>query len=59
MTPMRETKTIKIWKETLRLLRHIHAETGETMTAILQRIVSAEWQRMTKAENSNFFLDNS
>lgn len=44
--------TIKIWRETLKLLRHIHAETGEAQVAVLHRLVSSEWQRLQQARGT-------
>ena len=40
--------TIKLWAETRKLLRLIHALTGESMVKILHRLVEAEWQRVKK-----------
>lgn len=43
---MNEQVTIKLWAETRKLLRLIHALTGESMVTILHRLVEAEWQRV-------------
>lgn len=40
------TQTIKIWKVTLPKLRMIHALTGESMSAIVHRLVEAELVRV-------------
>lgn len=38
-------QTIKVWTKTLKRLRHIHAETGEPMVKILDRLVQQEYLR--------------
>ncbi len=42
----KEYTTIRIWKETLRKLRLTYAETGESMVSILDRLISAELERI-------------
>lgn len=39
---MKPTQTIKIWKSTLRNLRLLHAVQEESMTKILDRLISQE-----------------
>lgn len=41
-TTMKDTQTIKIWKETLLKLRMLHALTGKSMVNILDRLVTKE-----------------
>ena len=42
---MKNTQTIKIWKDTLTNLRLIYAATGESMSKILDRIVQVELKK--------------
>ncbi len=41
-----DTITHKIWYGTLKKLRRIYAETGETQVSILDRIVDEEYKRV-------------
>lgn len=43
---MHEQVTIKLWAETRKILRLIHAMTGESMVKILHRLVEAELLRI-------------
>lgn len=52
-----EYTSTRIWRKTLRVLRFIHAHTGESIVAILDRLAVAEWERLQRedkerAENS-------
>jgi hypothetical protein len=40
--------TTRIWTETIQKLRMIYALTGESMVSILDRLVSAELERLQK-----------
>ena len=42
--------TIRVWNETLRGLRLLHANTGVSMVEILQRLVSAELEKTGNEE---------
>ena len=42
-----EYNTLRIWKSTLKKLRHIYAETGESMIAIVDRLADQELQRLS------------
>ena len=39
-------RTLRIWAETLKKLRRIYAETGESMIAIVDRLAEQELQRL-------------
>ena len=41
---------LRIWVTTLSKLRRIYAETGESMIAIVDRLVSDEYQRLTSED---------
>jgi len=43
--------TVKIWFETLQTLRRIHAETGNSLVSILDALVTAELDRVTKKKD--------
>lgn len=45
-----EYKTTRIWVQTLRNLKRISAETGETIVAVLDRLADQEWQRVRKEQ---------
>jgi hypothetical protein len=47
-----KTQSTKIWLETLRKLRMIYAITGVKMTVIMDRLVTAELDRL-KSERNN------
>ncbi len=48
-TPMKdERRTIKIWANTLPKLRLIYALTGESMVAVIDRLVAQELERIQK-----------
>lgn len=40
--------TTRIWKRTLQTLRFIHAHTGESIVAIIDRLARAEEERLRK-----------
>ena len=42
--------TIRIWNKTLKGLRQLHADTGDSMVEILQRLVLAELEKTNKSE---------
>lgn len=42
-----QTQTIKIRKKSLRLLRLIHAETEESLLAILHRVIEQDYRQIT------------
>jgi hypothetical protein len=46
-----EHVTTKIWKKTIKKLRMLHALTGESMLAILDRVLTAELERTQKEQN--------
>lgn len=41
-------KTTRIWSSTLQMLRFIHAFTGESMVAILDRLARQELERLQR-----------
>lgn len=43
-----ERRTIKIWANTLPKLRLIYALTGESMVAVIDRLVAQELERIQK-----------
>jgi hypothetical protein len=47
-----EHRTIKIWKSTYHNLRLLAALTGETMLAVLARLVADELERVQHERNS-------
>ena len=47
-----EYVTTKIWKHTLKKLRMLHALTGESMLAILDRVLTQELDRVQKEQNA-------
>lgn len=53
MTMSKDTTHTRIYKDTLKDLRRIHAETGETIIGILSRLVSAEWERVKHGRKDN------
>lgn len=46
-----KTQTIKIWTETLRKLRMLYALTGDRMIEILDRLVTAELERVNSGNS--------
>ncbi len=52
----KQYRTTRIWLSTLKNLRRIYAETGESMVSILDRLVADEIRRITDAQKGN---DNS
>lgn len=49
-----ETYTqLRIWRSTLKTLRRIHAETGEDMIAVVDRLASQELQRIQDADRQD------
>lgn len=47
---MKEHTTIKIWMETLKKLRLLSAYSGERMVAVLDRLITAELDRIERLE---------
>jgi hypothetical protein len=47
----KKIQTIKVFKETLKNLRIIHALTDETMQNILDRLVKAELERLKNGKH--------
>ena len=45
-------ETIKVWKTTLRNLRFLHALLGDSIVAILDRLVAQELERAQRAPES-------
>jgi hypothetical protein len=45
-------ETIKVWKATLKNLRLLHALSGESMVAIVHRLVLAEFARVQTNDHS-------
>lgn len=41
----------RIWTKTLKLLRMLHALTGESIVSMLDRIVVVEYERVLKEQN--------
>jgi hypothetical protein len=41
-------RTLRVWAETLKKLRRIYAETGESMIAIVDRLAEQELQRLAR-----------
>lgn len=50
---MKNTTHTRMYEETLRKLRHIHAETNERMLDILERLISTEWNKLQNKEGKN------
>lgn len=48
MSMKHQYKTTRIWIETLRKLKRIAAETGETIVALIDRLADAEQQRQQR-----------
>mgnify|MGYP001049614912 CR=1 FL=1 len=44
---------LRIWQRTLTKLRHIYAETGERMIAIVDRLATSELARIEQAKREN------
>jgi hypothetical protein len=44
---------LRIWRTTLKILRLLHAETGEDMIAIVDRLASQELQQIQNANRQN------
>jgi hypothetical protein len=49
----RESTHTRIYTETLQNLRRIHAETGEKLLDILDRLVAQEWERTRHANRQD------
>ncbi len=47
-----ETRTFKIWKETLEKLRMLYALTGKSMVSIVDYLVSQELERIQRERAS-------
>jgi hypothetical protein len=45
--------TLRVWTDTLKKLRRIYAETGESMIAIVDRLADQELQRIQNADRQN------
>ena len=43
---MKEYVTFRLWKKTHKFLKRIHAETGESIIAIIDRLAREEWVRV-------------
>jgi len=41
-----EYQTMRVWKDTLKKIRHIYAATGESMIAIVDRLATQELERI-------------
>jgi len=48
-----EYHTLRVWKDTLKKLRYIYAETGESMIAIVDRLATQEYERIQNADRQN------
>lgn len=48
---MKQTTHTRIYEETLKKLRHIHAETGKRMLDILDQLISTEWDKAREQSN--------
>ena len=48
-----EYKTTRIWLRTLRNLKRVSAETGETIVALLDRLADQEWHRVRKDKDAS------
>ena len=46
-------ETIRIWSTSVKKLRLIYALTGETMVKILDRLLTAELQRVQELQNDD------
>jgi hypothetical protein len=46
--------TTRIWERTLQTLRFIHAMTGESIVAILDRLAKQELERLQKEQREKF-----
>ena len=44
---------LRIWKDTLKKLRRIYADTGESMIAITDRLATQEVERLHNADSQN------
>ena len=44
---------LRIWRSTLKTLRRIHAETGEDMIAVVDRLASQELLRIQNADHQD------
>jgi hypothetical protein len=44
---------LRVWRSTLKKLRRIYAETGESMIAIVDRLADQELQRIQNADRKN------
>jgi hypothetical protein len=44
-------KTTRIWAETIKVLRMLHALTGESIVSILDRLAKQELERVLKEQN--------
>lgn len=44
---------LRIWKETLKKLRRIYAETGESMISIVDRLAEQELEKLKDASSQN------
>ena len=46
-TGMKEYSDLRLWTSTLKKLRRIYAETGESMIAIVDRLATQELEKLT------------
>jgi hypothetical protein len=46
-------QTMRVWTDTLKKLRRIYAETGESMIAIVDRLATEELKRIQNADRQN------
>lgn len=44
---------LRIWKDSLKKLRRIYAETGESMIAIVDRLAAQELERLANADRQD------
>ena len=48
-----EYQTMRVWAYTLKKLRRIYAETGESMIAIVDRLATQELERIQNADRQD------
>jgi hypothetical protein len=48
-----EYQTMRVWTDTLKKLRRIYAETGESMIAIVDRLATQELERIQNANRQD------
>lgn len=52
ITPMKETRTVKIWLSTYRLLKVLAAQGGETLVEMLDRLARQEEARQNEQRSN-------